>query len=191
MARVHDVKKAQKAQGDCVKCHKPIPAGSPYQWVKASRFSPKYKKHTPCPPFTAVEMESNEKKGMCYQAQQDLQNAINGLGTWPKDDKTRPDVDRAKEFKDDLEQAFDEAIGQVEEAVGMWEESYDNLPEGFQQGDSGQQMEELKDQAQSYQDELESVKDSLEDWDPEEDKLEDWIYRLKEEADNAAGALEF
>jgi chromosome segregation ATPase len=190
MARIHDVAKAQKDQGNCSGCHKPIRKGKPYSWVKASRFATKFKRHPECKPFPMIEMEGNDKKAMCYQAQADLQNTIQSIGEWPPDNQAS-DNEKAKHAKEDLETAFDEAIGQVEEAVSMWEESYDNLPEGFQQGDTGQQIEELKGQAEAYKDALENFKDSLEDWDYQEEDLKDWLERVKEEADQAAGELEF
>jgi len=34
MARINTVKKAQKAQGSCINCHKPIEKGMPYKWAK-------------------------------------------------------------------------------------------------------------------------------------------------------------
>jgi tetratricopeptide (TPR) repeat protein len=190
MARVHNVKRAQKDQGSCAAGDGPIKKGDPYSWVKANRFAMKYKRHPGCLPFPMMEMEGNEKKAMCYQAQADLQSAIQAAGKFEKDDK-RSDEEKVAEFLEDLETAFDEAIGQVDEAIGEWETAYDNLPEGFQQGDSGQQMEELKDQAESYRDELDSVKDSFDEYDVEEDKLADYLERIREEADQAAGALEF
>jgi DNA repair ATPase RecN len=193
MARIHVVKSAQKDQGNCVGCGKPIKKGMPYRWVKASRYANKFKRHDrpECLPFQQTEMEGNEKKAMCYQAQADLQNAIAGLGTWPKDDK-RSDSEKAKELLDDLRTVFDEAAGQVGEAVDAWEESFDNLPEGFQQGDTGQQIEELKELAEAYKERLEEFPNEVDEWDEEEDyDLDAYVESIKEEADQAAGELEF
>jgi predicted RNase H-like nuclease (RuvC/YqgF family) len=190
MARVHDVTRAQKDQGNCAGCGKPIKKGQPYAWVKASRFAMKFKRHPQCKPFLMTETEGNDKKAMCYQAQQDLQEGIARLDRFPDDDK-RPDNEKAKEVMDDLRTMFDEAAGQVEEARSAWEESYDNLPEGFQQGDTGMQIEELKDQAEAYKDRLEEFPDEVEEWNYEEEDFKDWLESVKEEADQAAGELEF
>jgi hypothetical protein len=177
VARITTVKAARKDAGSCVRCTEPILKGQGYQHVQASRFSPKFKKHTSCPPFKSSELVYDDILGTLYD---ERDNALAIIDQWDGAKEDQPDP------IDDLENALSELADHAGEARDEWQSKLDEMPEGFQRGPSGERLQEKIDAADSYESELQSV--DLEEFD-EQEFIDEAVEDIEEEDSDVKAKL--
>lgn len=161
MARMHQVVKAQKDQGSCSVCGKPVLAGFPYKWVQlktSPRSSRRLVAHDGCR-FRPSQLTTSEIKGTLYDAQEEAQDR---LAQWDG-----LDVNELKSIQED-------AAAAIREAADMAREKADNIESGF--GHSTMQSEELSERAdaiEGWADEIENV--DLEEFEVDGDEIKEMV----------------
>lgn len=175
MARTTYVAKARKDQGNCESCGKPIPAGTPYKWVKPrphpGAVGHKRKRHQTCPDWRSSELTSSPALSELYGAQE---SASDALAQWDREDK------------DALVGILNDLAEGVRSAGEVYRESAQNIEDGF--GVRTYQVDELEEKADSLDgsaDEVESAADQIEDFDEsavraevEDDALHEYVVDL-------------
>lgn len=154
MPRINHVKKAQKDQGTCGGCSKPIKKGEPYKWIKF-RFGGKRKRCESCT-FRASDLTNSDKLSRVYGAQETAQDALSEV-TY---DEVSCDASEVKEILSD-------AASEIREVGEEYQESCDNIMEHFPSGNST--SEECEEKAN----ELEGWADELEGWEPNDGEFEE------------------
>ena len=101
MARVTIVKKAQKAQGNCRKCGKPINAGAPYKWAKP-RYGAKVVVCANCQ--ITPSMTSSSKMVACWGAVEDIGEAGD---TRSRAEALRSAAETAREVGEEYQESAD------------------------------------------------------------------------------------
>lgn len=153
IARLHRVERANKPQGECGKCHKPINKGDGYQWWTIGFRSRNKRKHCLDCPVTQSQRESNDTIAMIYVAGENFDKALMDATT-----------------KDDLKSACDTAAEEVREAISDWEDKKSNLEGAFPGGSPIiEQIEEYITQAESLADALECFDEDAEDTEESDD----------------------
>lgn len=137
MPRINVVTKALKDQGNCGRCHTPLPAGSGYRHTKVGFRGPKIVRclSSECS-FRPSEL-TDSKLSEAYAAQEDAQDA---LGTWSGD-------------KDDLRSILDECAERIRGVAEEYRDASQNW------GDSGNEEWDARADA------LEAAADSLDEVD--------------------------
>lgn len=162
MARVTHVKKAQKDQGRCEVCGKPIEAGAAYKWCKPrshrGAVGYKRKRHEACRSWRPSELTSSPALSTLYAAQE---TAGDDLEAWDR------------ESLDDLRSIIEALAEGVREAASVYEEGASNIEDGF--GHATSTSEELAEKAEalnSAADDVEGAADELEEWDEDDARQE-------------------
>ncbi len=136
MPRVTHVKKAQKDQGTCDFCGKPIPVGSAYKWIapKTSKYSSRRMvRHAGHPSWHPWEY-TQALWAMVAQIQYEAEQAINSA-----------------ESADDVQSALDDAVSAANELAEEKRANAQTVEDGF--GHPTSTSEELNERA-----------DALEEW---------------------------
>jgi hypothetical protein len=154
MARIHVVKKARKAPGNCSVCFKPIEIGTSYKWAapRAGKFARghKVKAHDHCQ-FRPSQLTTSEIKGAIYDAIETAENDISG---WDG------------ESLEDLKGILESAAESIKEAADNAREKAENIESGF--GHSTATSDELTERAdaiESFADEVTSAGDNIDEFD--------------------------
>lgn len=157
MARITHVKAARKTKGQrrCWRCNKDINEGDSYSWValRVGRMSTRKNFCTEHPP-RASDMTTSDKLARLYEAQESVEDALDG-------DFTR----------DDVAQALRDAGEAAQEVAQEYEESADNIEEGF--GHETQMSEEIREKSSNCEDwssTLDSAADDVESLDDPDDE---------------------
>lgn len=132
VARLHDVKRAQKDQGKCGHCGVELPKGSPYRWFTVgfrSHYKQKRCMDTKCYPRPS-ERESSQFANV-LGAQEAFEDNIDTL---------------------DNAQDIEAAVEEVAQAVEELKDDYDTALEGWENGNS--MLEELRDHYESQHEEI-------------------------------------
>lgn len=133
LAKIYTVAKCQKDQGECEKCHTPLPKGSAYRWFKVgfrSRYKHKRCMKTECSPRES-ERESSLVAGI-YAAQE---------GFKPDDAGS---VDELKDMLNDVAE-------QVREVASAYSEAADAM------GEAGEEQRERAEHYESQADDVENT----------------------------------
>lgn len=141
MARVKTVAKAQKDQGPCRKCRKPIVKGQPYKWFAnlIGRTSIRKVFCADCR-INRSDITTSDKLASAYSAQETLEEQIGNAH----------DVL-------DLEAALNDAANSAREVADEYRESISNMPDSLQCGSVADDMEEKASALETWADELESA----------------------------------
>lgn len=144
MPRVVRVAKAQKTQGTCESCSKPIEKGSAYKWVKA-RYGPKRNRHDACPNWKASELTGSDKLSTIFAAQEAFHEG------------------KPYASPEDYAQALRDAAESIREAAEAYRESAQNMEDGFgHETSTSQELSEKGDEVESWADEIDSAADTVE-----------------------------
>jgi hypothetical protein len=170
MPRINRVKKCQKDQGECSKCHLPLPVGSPYIFWKF-RYGGKVKRCTSpgCYPKPS-ELTQSEFLTLVYSAEETLSAFTD------------------KYDAEAVVQALEDAYSNVEEARDLRHEAADNIEQYFEGSEKAEELREQGDEAEQWLDEIERAKDDAEevqngDWEPTDDEsVEDRLTEIMDEA---------
>jgi hypothetical protein len=158
-ARITTVKKARKDQGECGRCHTPLPAGSAYRWWKF-RYGGTHKR---C------------MANACYPKRSELtQNEVEAMA-WDIQDTTVGPVIDFEEF----EELVDDFAEQIDELVDLIREKMDNIEAGFGHT-SVPAYEELEERAYEAEDWADNVRGVLNDIDEDNFNPEDAVSALEE-----------
>lgn len=163
MPRINHVKKAQKDQGACLKCHKPIAAGDAYSWLKG-RNGPRKVVCANCQ-FSDSDKTGSDKLGRVYDARD---AALAAVGNWAIEDDP-----------EDLKSALTECAEALREVSNEYQESADNIHQNFSESSTADDCEEKANEIESYADSVENALDNVDEWD--EDATRD---ELKDEYEN-------
>lgn len=138
MARITSVKKAQKDQGKCTVCGKPITIGMPYKWAH-----PRYRGRIVACEGCAIplHMLSGSKMVAIYEAQAEFGKLEDG---------------------DDKAQGLRDLAETVREVSGAYQESADNQREYFPESSVADENEEKAQSLEAWADELDSAADEVE-----------------------------
>jgi hypothetical protein len=132
--KIHTIGKAQKDQGECGKCKKPLLAGEPYiWWTMGFRAKHKNKRCTANFCYPAPSERETTKVATVYAAQESFEASIDGM-----------------ESPDEIESAV-EAVAEAAREVA---EEYREAADLWENGNS--QLEELAEHYESQADEMES-----------------------------------
>jgi hypothetical protein len=202
MARITYVKKAQKAQGDCTACHKPIKKGDSYKWVapRAYKGAPSFKKkrHADCPTWRLSELTSSSALSEAYSAQEVAADDLHDLQLLFDANNS------AEDFINDVENVLSTCADGIRAAAEIWRESASNMEDGF--GHATYLSDELNEKAdtlESSADDLENISfddpPELEEDDENQEsedlsfsaQLEGWAEGVIKEAQAAIDGIEF
>lgn len=147
--RTHGVKKAQKDQGACLKCHKPIKAGDAYSWLKG-RHGPRKVVCATCH-FSDSDRTGSDKLARVYDARDAAQEAV---AKWAVED----DVE-------DLKSTLTECAEALREVAREYQESADNIHQNFSESSTADDCEEKATEIESWADEVADAVDNAEEWD--------------------------
>jgi hypothetical protein len=163
--RVNHVKKAQKDQGECLKCHKAIKAGDAYSWLKG-RNGPRKVVCGSCQ-FSDSDKTGSDKLGRVYDARD---AALEAVGNWAIEDDP-----------EDLKSALEEHIEALREVANEYQESADSIHQNFSESSTADECEEKSQEIEGYADEIEGAFDNVDEWD--EDAIREEL-REEYEAEN-------
>lgn len=151
MPRITHVKKAQKDQGNCRRCGKPIKTGDSYKWFAnlIGRTSIRKNFCIACTPRPS-DLTTSDKLAQLYSVQETLEEAIAVVGC-----------------AEMLADALREAEGEAREVSEAYRESISNMPENLQQSSQCDEMNEKADNIDSWADDLSSAADEIEGLDAE------------------------
>jgi len=145
LPRVDHIKRAQKAQGACESCRKPIEVGQPYKAVK-KRYGPRRVRHEACPTWKPSEL-SGSKMAEVMAVQEAYEPPYDSPTDWAE-----------------AVRAIAEAARQVGE---QYQESADNIEQGFQHSTSmSENLASFAEELSSWADELESAADEIAELEP-------------------------
>lgn len=171
MARVTHIKKAQKDQGPCTKCHTKIKVGDPYVWWKFLRWPRSVRCAKPeCSPKPS-DLTRSEFYSTLYDLGDRLQSAL---------DDFRKEGDGSS-----LSSELNDIASELRTLGEECQEKYDNMPEGLQQGDTGQLLQTRAEECDSKANELESAASTLDSF-ADEGETEDDIESAREDAASEA-----
>lgn len=145
MPKVITIRKAQKAQGSCGNCRKPIEPGDSYRFWKF-RYGGK---HVRCMATACSPKASNLTQSEYLSGSASIEETFNEA------------VSQAACLQDIID-ALNEASETTRELGEEQGSKLDNMPEGLQQGDTGQLLEARRDACETVADELESKASELE-----------------------------
>lgn len=178
--KVNTVKSARKHQGKCEACREEITPGMGYRYI-APRHGGRRKRHLHCPMWRPSEMVSG-KMATAMAAQEGAEESVNNL----IDGIDQQQLDSVHE---DLRTIMEECAQGARDCAEEYQEGLDNMPQGLQDGPTGEEIQEKIEL-------LEDWVGRLEDYDPdeydpdEEETVEDWSERLRDEALDAINSLE-
>jgi hypothetical protein len=147
MARITNVAKAQKDQGNCDHCHKPINKGDAYFWValKPSTYSSiKKKRHLGCPTWRPSELTFSPTKSALYAGLEAAEDQL-----------------QEASCVDDVRSALEAAADCVREVAQMFEESADNMEDGF--GHETEKSTELRERGEELSGHADEIEDYMND----------------------------
>lgn len=153
--RVNVVEKSNKDQGECGRCRKPIPKGSPYRWIKGRYTARQVRCMDHKCAFRRSEM-TGSKLSALYSAQETAE-------------ETLLEIDPASESAaDDIKQALSDLRDSAQEVADEYRESADNIRENFSESSTADECDEKADEIENWLSEVESVEDTAEEWEPED-----------------------
>jgi len=159
--RTHSVKKAQKDQGTCLKCHKPIKAGDTYAWLKG-RHGPRKVVCAACH-FSDSDRTGSDKLARVYDARDAAQEAVS---KWATEDDL-----------EDLKTVLTECAEALREVAQEYQDSADNIHQNFSESSTADDCEEKANEIEGYADEVAEAADNMEEFDEDnvrEEAVEDF-----------------
>jgi len=147
--RTHSVKKAQKDQGTCLKCHKPIKAGDSYAWLKG-RHGPRKVVCAACH-FSDSDRTGSDKLARVYDARD---AALEAVAKWAVED----DVE-------DLKAILTDCADALREVAQEYQDSADNIHQNFSESSTADDCEEKANEIEGYADEVAEAADNMEEFD--------------------------
>jgi len=145
--RINKVKKAQKPQGNCGGCGKPIKKGDGYRWIKFRYGGRRVR----CMDTKCVFKDSDltqSKMSEVYSARETLEAAVND---WDGEDA------------EDLRSALSDAADSVRSVADEYQNSADSIKDRFSESQTADDCEEKANALNEWADELESAADEFDD----------------------------
>jgi hypothetical protein len=195
MPRIYNVKKSRKDQGACSKCGDPLPAGTPYRWIK-----PRYgRKRVRCTKhecrFRASDLTSSDKLSRFYAAQEIVEDHTNFILVrlrspehmdWTADNTAI--IQALSGLKEDLESME----GEYDDVSYEYEDGADNIEMYFSETEQSDRMRECAYQLQDYSGQASDFQSQVEELieeltEKEEIDVEKIDAVVQEIQDNVAG----
>lgn len=153
--RINVVEKSNKDQGECGRCHKTLPKGAPYRWIKGRYTSRQVRCMEHGCAFRRSEM-TNSKLSALYSA---IEAAEDVLG----------DVDCTVDgAADAIKSALSDMRDSAQEVADEYRESAESIRESFSESATADECDEKADEIENWLSEVESAEDGCEDFEAEE-----------------------